>query len=244
MTQNNDITTSMSQRAVPDWQGARRPDHAVLAGDYCQVEPLTRAHFSDLFRAFAADSDGAIWRYLPYGPFADEAAFVRWADDTCFLADPFFYAIIDRTNGQAVGMASYLRINPKAGSIEVGHINFAPALQRRVAATEAMFLMMRNAFDTLGYRRYEWKCDDANGRSKAAASRLGFSAEGVFRQASVNKGLNRDTAWFSIIDSDWPDRRDAFQTWLATDNFDAHGQQKQPLASLRQHRSDLTRSGR
>jgi hypothetical protein len=107
-----------------------------------------------------------------------------------------------------------------------------------------MFLMMRNAFDTLGYRRYEWKCDDANGRSKAAASRLGFSAEGVFRQASVNKGLNRDTAWFSIIDSEWPDRRDAFQTWLAADNFDAHGQQKQPLASLRQDRSDLTRSGR
>jgi len=221
------------QRPVPGCHGARRPDHGALTGMFCSLEPLTRAHIPDLFAAFSADAKGVIWDYLPYGPFPNEVDFADWVDKTCFRDDPFFYAIIDTHSGRAVGMASFLRIDPAAGSIEVGHINFSPALQRSRAATEAMYLMMDYAFEALGYRRYEWKCNAANDRSKQAALRLGLTAEGVFRQATVTKGRNRDTAWFSILDSEWPICRDAFTQWLAPGNFDADGRQKMSLAALR-----------
>ena len=139
--------------------------------------------------------------------------------------------VIDKTSGDAIGVASYLRINPKEGSIEVGHINFSPRLQQSIGATETMFLMMQWAFEN-GYRRYEWKCNALNLKSRAAAQRLGFSYEGIFRQATIAKGRNRDTAWFGIIDKEWPDLKQAFQTWLVADNFDSNGQQKQRLSQL------------
>lgn len=219
---------------VHDWTGARRPDHRTLEGAFSLVEALRRAHLRQIYDAFAADSNGAIWCYLPYGPFETFSAFANWVEGKCFDQDPLFYAIIDKASGRACGMASYLRVNPEAGSIEVGNINFAPELQRSIAATEAMYLMMHNAFEVLGYRRYEWKCNDANARSKAAALRLGFTAEGVHRQAAVIKGRNRDTAWFSVLDSEWPTCAAAFRDWLSPNNFDDQGNQKQRLAALRQ----------
>jgi RimJ/RimL family protein N-acetyltransferase len=218
---------------VSDWNGARRPDHGPLVGMFSRVEALTRAHLPEIYDAFAADIDGAIWRYLPYGPFDNYSTFANWVDKKCFDHNPLFYAIIDSASGRACGMASYLRVNPEAGSIEVGNINFAPELQRSIAATEAMYLMMHNAFEALGYRRYEWKCNDANVASKAAALRLGFTAEGVHRQAAVIKGRNRDTAWFAVLDSEWPKCGAAFRDWLAPENFDDQGRQKQRLTALR-----------
>jgi RimJ/RimL family protein N-acetyltransferase len=155
-----------------------------------------------------------------------------WINATCEGDDPLFYAIVDLKNGQALGVASYLRIQPNVGVIEVGHINFSPMLQQTTAATEAMYLMMKNAFD-LGYRRYEWKCDNLNLGSKAAAKRLGFSYDGLFKQATIYKNRNRDTAWFSILDSDWPSLREGYLTWLSGNNFDAGGAQKSKLHQSR-----------
>ena len=151
---------------------------------------------------------------------------------TCLDDDPLFHAVVDRANGRATGVASYLRIEERAGVIEVGHINYAPPLQRTPASTEAMYLMMRRVFDELGYRRYEWKCDALNAPSRAAARRLGFRFEGIFRQATVYKGRNRDTAWFSVLDSEWPALKAAFERWLSPENFDEDGRQRQSLASL------------
>ena len=172
-----------------------------------------------------------MWTYLSYGPFDTLNSYRGWAEEMSRRSDPLFYAIIERATERALGVASYLRINPPAGTIEVGHIGYSPPLQRTPAATEAMFLMMERAF-TLGYRRYEWKCDSLNGPSRAAAQRLGFSFEGVFRQATVVKGRNRDTAWFSVIDGEWPALRDAFQRWLHPANFDEQGKQRMRLSAL------------
>lgn len=191
------------------------------------------SHAPDLHEAYRAEGDGVNWDYLPYGPFDDLDSFRAFLSETCFGPDPLFYAICDLSSGRAVGMASYLRIDPPQGVIEVGHINYAPALQRRRAATETMFLMMRQVFDGWGYRRYEWKCNNLNDRSKLAAARLGFSFEGVFRQAAVVKGRNRDTAWFSVLDSEWPVNRAAFEQWLDPANFDAAGRQRTSLAACR-----------
>jgi len=189
-------------RALPGWRPPLRPPRTTLAGRTCRVEPLDRPrHGRDLAHANALDRDGRGWTYLPYGPFAGEAAYLDWMDRTCFGDDPLFHAIVDAASGSAVGVASYLRIDPAAGAIEVGHLRFSPLLQRTPLATEAMYLMMRNAFD-LGYRRYEWKCDVLNAPSRAAAERLGFAFEGVFRQATVYKGRNRDTAWYSVLDGE------------------------------------------
>jgi len=152
-------------------------------------------------------------------------------DTVCSKDDPKFYAIVDYKTQQAVGIASYLRIDPANGSIEVGHINYSPVLQNSIAATEAMFLMMQNVFN-LGYRRYEWKCDALNQRSRNAAARLGFQFEGVFRQATIYKGRNRDTAWFSIIDRDWPQLQLVYNTWLSPQNFNDKGEQKRSLSKL------------
>jgi len=219
------------------WQPCPQPPRSVAAGRFCRIEPLQpELHAEALFEAFATDQEGHNWTYLPYGPFEQLSDFRQWLDSWCLGDDPLFYAIIDQRSGKAVGMASYLRIDPAAGVIEVGHIHFSPLLQRTPLATEAMFLMMQRVFDELGYRRYEWKCDAQNAPSKKAARRLGFIFEGIFRQATIYKGRNRDTAWFAIIDRDWPALKAAFQCWLAEDNFDSEGVQKR---TLQQYMADL-----
>jgi len=177
---------------------------------------------------------GRNWTYLPYGPFARLEEYRDWLERENIGDDPLRHAIIERRSGRAVGVASYMRIDPRAGVIEVGGINYSPPLQRTPAATEAMYLMMRRVFDELGYRRYEWKCDALNAPSRAAAQRLGFHYEGTFRQATVYKARNRDTCWFSILDTEWPDLKTRFECWLAPDNFDATGQQRQNLSSFTQ----------
>jgi RimJ/RimL family protein N-acetyltransferase len=217
--------------AVPGWMPPPRPSRAALAGAYARLEPLdSERHAAELWDAYAADVEGRNWTYLANGPYAARADFITWTRAASETMDPLFFAIGDPA-GRAVGVASYLRIAPEAGSIEVGHINLSPALQHRPAATEAMYLMMANAFG-LGYRRYEWKCDTLNAPSRAAAERLGFTFEGVFRQALVYKGRNRDTAWYSIVDREWPPLRRAFERWLAPENFDDHGRQRVRLAAL------------
>ena len=188
-------------------------------------------HAGDLFTANRRDTTHVGWTYLPYGPFADISEYVGWMQASCLGDDPLFYAVIDPQSGKAVGVASYLRIDPKNGTIEVGHIKFSPLIQRTRMATESMFLMMKRAFD-LGYRRYEWKCDALNAPSRAAALRLGFTFEGVFRQASVYKGRNRDTAWYSVIDLEWPALNAVFTCWLAPENFDHAGKQRRSLSEL------------
>jgi RimJ/RimL family protein N-acetyltransferase len=218
--------------AVPAWRRPPRPGRETLAGRWCSVVPLDPArHVEELWDVYVLDADSRHWTYLPYGPFADLAAYRAWIEATCRGDDPLFFAIVDAASGRAVGLASYLRIDPLVGSIEVGHLRFSRLLQRTPAATEAMYLMMRNAF-TLGYRRYEWKCDALNAPSRAAAARLGLSFEGVFRQAWVMKGRNRDTAWYAAIDRDWPALARAFEQWLDPENFDADGRQRTRLTAL------------
>ncbi len=203
--------------------------HAAMTGRWAQVVPTDpAAHGPALFDAFAHDTDGRNWTYLPYGPFDSLTGFMDWLVPTSAGNDPLFNTILDRA-GRPLGLASYLRIDPANGVAEVGHIHFSPLIQRSAIATEAMYLMMARVFDELGYRRYEWKCDALNAPSRAAAQRLGFQYEGTFRQATSYKGRNRDTAWFAMIDSDWPHARAAFQNWLAPSNFNAEGQQKSPL---------------
>jgi len=217
---------------VDNWSPPPRPPRESLRGRYCTVAPLSIAeHAAELFAANQLDRDGRNWVYLPYGPFDTLDAYRQWLAAECLSDDPLFFTIIDHHRGTAAGVASYLRINPAAGSIEVGHINYAPPLQRSRAATEAMFLMMARAF-ALGYRRYEWKCNALNAASCAAAARLGFTFEGVFRQATVAKSRNRDTAWYAVIDKEWRALKAAFETWLAPDNFDADGAQRQALSEL------------
>jgi RimJ/RimL family protein N-acetyltransferase len=203
-----------------------------MEGRFCRVEPLDpERHGLALYAANALDTVGRNWTYLPYGPFRSFESYRDWLDQAAAGDDPLFFAIVDRETGRAAGVASYLRIMPESGSIEVGHLNFSPLLQRRPAATEAMFLIMELAF-SLGYRRYEWKCDALNAPSRRAAQRLGFSYEGVFRQATVVKGRNRDTAWYAIIDREWPALRAAYEQWLSHANFDSEGLQRIRLSDL------------
>lgn len=217
---------------VPDWNPPQLPAREKIEGRLCRLEPLEpERHAADLYAANSLDTEGRIWSYLPYGPFDTVEAYCAWMEQTCRSRDPLFYAVFDLTTNSAVGVASYLRIDPGNGSIEVGHINYSPALQHTPAATEAMYLMMKQVFE-LGYRRYEWKCNALNEPSRVAARRLGFSFEGVFRQAAVVKGRNRDTAWYAMIDKDWPALREAFLRWLAPSNFDAEGRQSTRLSVL------------
>lgn len=217
---------------VAGWTPPPPPPREPIAGRYCRLEPLDAArHAEDLHRANLADASGGLWTYMPYGPFATLSDYLAWMRPMCECADPLFFAVVEPGGGRAAGVASYLRIDPPNGSIEVGHILYSPALQRTRAATEAMYLMMRRVFE-LGYRRYEWKCDGLNAPSRAAAARLGFVFEGVFRQAVVYKGRNRDTAWYSVIDAEWPRLRAAYERWLDPSNFDADGRQRASLASL------------
>ncbi|MCI5112004.1 MAG: GNAT family N-acetyltransferase [Marivita sp.] len=206
------------------------PPRSDMVGRYCSVVPLSPDHADDLYTAFRADEEDRIWTYLPNGPYHDPADFNAWVEEAVTWTDPLMHAIV--VKDRAVGHASYLRINPTSASIEVGFINLSPALQRTRAATEFQFLMMQRAFDELGYRRYEWKCDALNAPSRRAAERLGFTYEGTFRQATHYKGRNRDTAWFSIIDTEWPDLKARFLRWLAPDNFDAEGVQKTRLPDI------------
>ena len=218
---------------VEDWQARRTPPRTVMEGRYCRVEPIDPdRHAGDLHQANLEDVEHRIWTYLPYGPFSTLDAYQQWLEFCCLGDDPLFYAIVDVEQGKTLGVASYLRINPDVGVIEVGHINFSPALQRTRAATEAMFLMMCRVFEELGYRRYEWKCDALNAGSQTAAERLGFQFEGVFRQATIYKDRNRDTAWYAIIDKHWPVLKQAFERWLNPRNFDAQGQQQERLSDL------------
>lgn len=219
---------------LPDWSERRRPPRTPIVGRFCTVEPIeAHRHARQLFEANSEDRDGRNWTYLPYGPFPTLESYREWVDGMTRADDPLFYAIIDNDGRQAVGVASLMRIDPKSGVIEVGGINYSPRLQRRPGATEAMYLLMRRVFDELGYRRYEWKCDSLNAASRTAALRLGFQYEGLFRQATVYKQRNRDTAWFSILDREWPALRTAFEAWLDPANFDAEGRQRRSLASLR-----------
>ncbi|NDW48048.1 GNAT family N-acetyltransferase [Ruegeria sp. PrR005] len=220
--------------ALPEWQPRSRPDRRVLEGRFARLEPLDVArHAEDLWHAFAADVEGRSWTYMPFGPFGGQAAFAAFLATMSQGDDPVYYSILDLASGRASGIASFMRVQPEHGVIEVGGIAFAPILQRTPAATEAMFLMMAHAFDDLGYRRYEWKCDALNAASRRAASRLGFRYDGLFEQAVVYKGRNRDTAWFSILDRDWPKVKRGFETWLLPENFDAEGRQRYGLAACR-----------
>lgn len=219
-----------SYRALPDWQGVARPDGAAMEGRLVRLERLDAdLHAADLFRAVSGHD--SLWDHLGYGPFSSASAYHRWAKDMAAGGDPLFYVLRDQTSGHCGGVASYLRIDPANGVIEVGHINIAPEMQRGPAATEAMFLMMQSAFDA-GYRRYEWKCNARNMRSRRAAQRFGFSFEGIFRNHMVVKGHNRDTAWFSVIDTEWPALREAYLAWLNPGNFDTKGRQRERLSDL------------
>ena len=215
-----------------DWQSPPCPSRATLTGRYCTVLPVdVDLHSEELYAANGDDSSGKNWTYLPYGPFASFADYRKWLQSISSNDDPLLMAILDAALERAVGVAAYLRIQPNIGVIEIGHLNFSRRLQRTPAATEAIYLMIRQVFQ-LGYRRCEWKCDALNEGSRRAASRLGFRFEGIFRQATVYKGRSRDSAWFSIIDSEWPSLEDAFAKWLATENFDEQGQQRTRLSEL------------
>ena len=219
--------------SLSGWTARSRPPRTTMEGRYCRVDPIDmERHAAELHAANLEDESGANWTYLAYGPFAKLEDYKVWMTQTCLSDDPLFHAVVDRPSQQAVGIASYLRIEENVGVIEVGHINYSPRLQQTPAATEAMYLMMRRVFDELGYRRYEWKCDALNAPSRRAAQRLGFRFEGIFRQATVYKGRNRDTAWFSIVDHEWPALRAGFERWLNPENFDAEGRQRERLADL------------
>src|SRR5438034_5393166 len=215
-----------------DWRPARAPERVPIDGETVRLEPLdAKRHGEDLFAA-AAGADGT-WYYLPYGPFPTRSAFGAWLQQHAGTQDPLAFAIIDREAGAARGIATFMSIVPEHGVIEIGHIWISPLLQRSRQSTEAIFLMSRDAFDVLGNRRLEWKCDAANEASRRAAERFGFVFEGVFRQHRVVKARNRDTAWYSILDSEWPSRRAAFEAWLSPQNFDAQGRQLRSLAQVR-----------
>jgi len=216
-----------------DWSPAAAPPRQPIEGRFCRIEPLdTDRHAAELHAANLLDESGAMWTYMPYGPFASLDEYQAWCRQIAASDDPLFYAIIDSASNRAVGVASYLRIEPMLGAIEVGHIAYSPLLQRTAAATEAMYLLMRRAFADLGYRRYEWKCDALNQPSRRAADRLGFTFEGTFRQAIIYKGRNRDTAWYSITDAEWPDLKARYEAWLTPSNFDEKGVQRQSLGGL------------
>ena len=215
---------------VPGWTARPRPPRTAMTGRFCRIEPLDPArHAADLFAANGEDAEGRNWTYLFVDAFPDLASYRAWLEKMAAGDDPLFHAIVDTASGKAVGVATFMRIDPAMGVIEVGNINFSPRLQRRPAATESMFLMMRRVFDELGYRRYEWKCDSLNAPSRVAAIRLGFTYEGQFAQALVYKGRNRDTAWYSITDREWPAVKAAFERWLDPSNFDAEGRQRTKL---------------
>ncbi len=232
---SHDLTPAGDPVGVPveGWTPRPRPDRSPMEGRSVVLEPLDPArHGRDLFEAQAQSPGGRMWTWMPNGPFATLDDYLAWAGPAAAAGDPMQFAVVERASGRALGTASLMRIDPANGSIEVGYIAFPPALQRTVMSTEAMYLMMKRAFD-LGYRRYEWKCNALNAPSRRAAERLGFTFEGVFRQHMVVKGRNRDTAWYSVLDTEWPRIRAGFEAWLDPANFDAEGRQKRTLEAAR-----------
>ena len=219
--------------ALPDWQPRPYPQRVVLEGQYCRLEPLSLQHADALFAAHQQAADTRNWTWLLREPEGSVEEYRQWIAGVESLQDPLHFAVIDIRTQQPVGSLALMRIDPNHGVMEVGHVHFSPLLSRTPASTEAQWLLMRYAFETLGYRRYEWKCNSFNEPSRRAALRLGFQFEGRFRQALVIKGHNRDTDWFSIIDGEWPALDRAFQTWLAADNFTADGKQRQSLEAFR-----------
>jgi RimJ/RimL family protein N-acetyltransferase len=217
---------------IGEWRPPRHPSREPMEGRFCRLEPLDpNIHAAPLHAANRLDVEGRGWTYLPYGPFASLASYRAWMVSSCSSDDLLFFAIRQRSDDEPAGVASYLRVTPESGSIEVGHIHYSDRLKRSPAASEAMFLMMKRAFE-LGYRRYEWKCDALNAASRAAAQRLGFSFEGIFRQATVYKGRSRDTAWYAVVDADWPALRRCYVRWLDPGNFDETGRQRTRLSDL------------
>jgi RimJ/RimL family protein N-acetyltransferase len=215
-----------------DWKPAYVPARVPLEGATVVLEPVDPARHAAALFSSSKDAP-ELWQHLAYGPFAGLDEFTEWLRDRAASDDPLFYALVDRAAGDARGMASYLRFEPHHGVIEIGHIWLAPALQRTRPATEAIFLLARHAFDDLGYRRLEWKCSSLNVASRHAAERFGFTFEGIFRQHMVVKGRNRDTAWYSMTDAEWPLRRATFEGWLAPENFDQEGRQRRSLSEYR-----------
>jgi RimJ/RimL family protein N-acetyltransferase len=216
---------------------AQYPQGVALVGRRVRLEPLDPgAHGDSLYAStnLQGPENDRLWLYLFAGPFADRATFDRYLRDIAAEQDTLYFAIVDQATGNAVGHAAYMRMYPQECTIEVGGVLFSPAIQRSAAATEAMYLMAEYVFERLGYRRYEWKCNALNAPSRRAAQRLGFTYEGLFRQHLIVKGRSRDTAWFSMLDSEWPARKAAFQQWLDPANFDADGRQKTALSSLNQ----------
>ena len=219
---------------IDNWSGCEFPPRSDMVGNHVIVSPLDVARDAQqLFEANKTAGDGSRFTYLPTNAFDDFAAYKAWLDGMTANADPILHAIIDKATNRAVGVAAFMRIDAANGVVEVGNINYAPALSKTIGGTEAMYLMMKRAFDELGYRRYEWKCDDQNAPSRAAAARYGFTYEGTFRNHMIYKGRNRDTAWFSITADEWPAIRAGFEAWMSPDNFDENGAQRQRLQDLR-----------
>ncbi|HEL1828756.1 TPA: GNAT family N-acetyltransferase [Streptococcus suis] len=217
---------------LPHYSSGERPSLETIQGHTVRLEKLSLHHADDLYQFYGPNAKKADWTYLALEPFEDRATFQDYFQTLLDSTDPHYLAIIDQATNQAVGTFALMRIDTNHRSIEVGWVIFSPQLQRTRQATEAHYLLMNYVFEELGYRRYEWKCDSLNQTSQAAAKRLGFIYEGTFRQALVYKERNRDTAWFSLLDHEWPDRKRALENWLADSNFDGQGQQKQPLSSF------------
>lgn len=214
-----------------NWQGVRRPTRTLFEGRYARLEPLDPVHHGAALFASAQEEGAADrFRYLFEDPPSNAYQFQAWCDAAAISADPLFFAVVDRATNRAEGRQSLMRISPSHGVIEIGHILWGPAIARTRVATEALYLFAVHVFDELGYRRFEWKCHNGNEPSKKAALRFGFTSEGVFRQHMVFKSLNRDTAWFAIIDSEWPRLKAGYEAWLAPENFDARGQQLSSLS--------------
>ena len=219
---------------LPGWTKRPLPPRAPMQGRFCRLEPLDTARHAAQLQEVFANAPLSTWTYLPdyMGPYRTLGEWQAWLEIAAVSIDPLWHAILDARSGRAVGIAAYLRIDAASGAIEVGGLMYSPHLQRKPASTEAMYLMMRRVFDELGYRRYEWKCDSLNAPSRAAALRLGFTYEGIFRQHMVYRGRSRDSAWFSILDSEWPRLRAMFEGWLNPDNFDDQGRQKANLSAF------------
>jgi len=229
--QSADVTVNQPLGNEVDATPAERPGAIRLDGRLCRIETLDPAlHGDGLWRSFKEDQ--SIWTYLAYGPFADERSFAAWLDERAVLLDPFSYAVVDLATGLASGIVTLMEIRPAMRVIEIGNIVYGRPLQRTPAATEAQYLMAQYVFEWLGYRRYEWKCNALNAPSRQAALRLGFTFEGIFRQHMIVKGRNRDTAWYAMLDCDWPGRKAAFERWLAPKNFDEAGRQHLSLSAL------------
>lgn len=232
MPRQNELGQPIGDALPEGWQSPPVPPRQVMEGPRVRVEPIDPArHAADLHEANLHDQTGAGWTYMSYGPFATLQDYRSWMETACLKDDPMFWGYVDKQTGKAIGLGSYLRIKPVEATIEVGHIRLSPLLQRTPMATEVMHLMMKNAFD-LGYRRYEWKCDALNAPSRRAAERLGFTFEGIFRQATHYNGRNRDTAWFGIVDKDWPAIEAAHTAWLDPSNFDDAGHQIRSLSDI------------